>query len=193
MDLPSQLPDLQLEQQKHDEVAHRDILALAAQDRVKHMVLHFAKYSGHFADIHESCDDARFVATLVDTFIICLACANTLNFKLKDLTNDTARAFGTSGTLKSNDLVAPFSRQFAKITGTMAKACESLDHFERFDYHGTLERGLAGIALLCMDAAKKSNIDLVGLTRQRWDRVERRFRSAPVSKNESIRLAASKT
>src|SRR5437867_1956696 len=81
----SELSNLQLEQQTHDDIAHRDILALAVQDRVKHMVLHFAKYAGHFADIVETRDEPRFVATLVDTFIICLACANALNFKLDEL------------------------------------------------------------------------------------------------------------
>ncbi len=197
MNLLAQMSNLQLEQQRHDDIAHRDILALTAQNRVKHMVLHFAKYSGHFADVQETRDEARFTATLVDTFIICLACANALNFRLGELLKDadlsSVNLTSVTGG-RAIDLAIPFFPQFAKITGTMAKACESLDHFEKFDYHGTLERGLIAITLLCLDIAQKAKIDLGVLTRARWATIERKFLSSSdvVSKNESIRLAASK-
>ena len=189
----SELSELQLEQQRHDEIAHRDILSLGKQDRVKHMVLHFAKYSGHFASTSESRDDSRFIATLVDTFIICLACANALNLKLNELVAEVDRSlidFGPSTVEQPVELSGVLFSRFAKVVGTMAKACESLDHFEKFDYHGTLERGLAAIALLCLSVARKSRIDLYRLTRTRWAKVEAKFASSSGSpKNDSIRLA----
>src|SRR5712692_8017444 len=178
MNTCSELFDLQLEQQKHDDIAHRDILALGVQDRVKHMVLHFAKYTGHFADVEETRDETRFVATLVDTSIICLACANALNFKLGELLKDADLSsidFGPDKVERATDLSTPFLLRFAKIGGSMAKACESLDHFEKYDYHGTLERGLAGICLLCLSLAQKANMDLGSLARARWARIERKF------------------
>src|SRR5262245_54774749 len=126
----SELPDLQVEQQRHDDIAHRDILSLGVQDRVKHMVLHFAKYAGHFAEVQETRDEARFIATLVDTFIICLACANALNYKLAEILNRMDVEPDESDSIPENpviELAKSFFTRFVKTVGPMAKACESLD------------------------------------------------------------------
>jgi len=38
--------ELQLEQLRHDEKYHKEICSLSVKNRINHMVLHFAKYSG---------------------------------------------------------------------------------------------------------------------------------------------------
>ena len=162
----NELTELQFEQQRHDELAHRDILCLPVQDRIKHMVLHFAKYSGHFAELYESHDENKFTSTLIDTFIICLASANTLNIKLaprlQQLSVKERCSFldQEQGTLTTSALSAGLFPLLAQITGTMAKACESLDHLEEFDFRGTLERGVISITSLTIVIAQTAGLDL---------------------------------
>jgi hypothetical protein len=192
MNTYSELCDLQLEQQRHDDVAHRDILSLDVQDRVKHMVLHFAKYSGYFVTAQETRDQVKFVATLVDTFIICLACANALRFRLNDLLRDEGHSFFDLGAADKLIDMTWFIPRFAKATGSMAKACESMDHFERLDYHAILEKGLVEIASMCIAAAQKANVNLSRLTRDRWTAVERKVAYGPETKSDSVKAMVRK-
>jgi hypothetical protein len=165
----NELRDLQVGQQKHDRVSHWDILCLPAQDRLKHMVLHFAKYVGRLAD---KPDDREFKRTLVDTFIIVLASANALNVDLAASFNQakTARRY------KRASAANEFFVGMARITGSMAKACEALDHVEGFDIRSRLERGAADLATLCVTTAAACGIDLTGETRAQWRRIEARRR-----------------
>ncbi len=190
--------ELQTEQQRHDDLAHRDILCLPVQDRIRHMVLHFAKYCGHLADIQNVYNEARFTSTLVDTTIICLASANSLSIKLADSIQDQVSRSDRTTKFKaqagiSQELSTEFFVQLSKVTGTMAKACESLDHLESFDYRGTLERGVITIASLSAMVADRARIDLPTLVRARWERIERKFRPnqevAPSGRSETLRLA----
>src|SRR5438270_1487214 len=73
---------LQRLQQRHDEVAHRDILSFDLYKRLKHMVLHFYKYAGRAEALREGGDLAALGRTLLDAFIICMASANALNLSL---------------------------------------------------------------------------------------------------------------
>ena len=194
MNAIAELASLQWEQQEHDDIAHRDILALSVQDRVKHMVLHFAKYSGHLAALTETRSTDKLISTLVDTFIICLACANALQFKLGELVNNSSVALVDLG--PSNNPVDVGSKMLLRLapaTGSMAKACESLDHFERVDYHVILESGLVQVTSQCLAAANKLNLDLFAHSRARWRAVERKWtqnRSGTTKGSEAIRLAA---
>jgi hypothetical protein len=198
MSMIDQFSSLLVEQQRHDDLAHRDILCLPVQDRIRHMVLHFAKYCGHFADIQSVHSDERFISTFVDTTIICLASANALGIKLtglvKDQTShaDWATKFKTQTGI-SQELSRELFVRLSKITGTMAKACESLDHLESFDYRGTLERGVVAIASLCAVVADRAGVDLPTLVRARWDQIERKFlptqEVSSSGRNETLRLA----
>ncbi len=198
MSIIDQFSSLQTEQQRHDDLAHRDILCLPVQDRIRHMVLHFAKYCGHLADIQNIHNEARFTSTLVDTTIICLASANSLSIKLADSVHDQASRSDWTTKFKartgiSQELSTEFFVQLSKVTGTMAKACESLDHLEGFDYRGTLERGVVAIASLSVMVADRAGIDLPALVRARWEQIERKFRPnqevAPSGRSETLRLA----
>jgi len=198
MSMIDQFSELQTEQQRHDDLAHRDILCLPVQDRIRHMVLHFAKYCGHLADIQNVYNEARFTSTLVDTTIICLASANSLSIKLADSVQDQVSRSDQTTKFKaqadiSQELSTEFFVQLSKVTGTMAKACESLDHLESFDYRGTLERGVITIASLSAMVADRARIDLPTLVRARWERIERKFRPnqevAPSGRSETLRLA----
>lgn len=192
MNAISELHTLQIEQQRHDDVAHRDILNLAVQDRVKHMVLHFAKYCGHLADLHETRNEERFVNTLVDTFIISLACANALHLKLSEVvTSASVSEIDLGQSSEPSEISSKMFPKLAKATGTLAKACESLDHFERLNYHAILESGVAQIASQCIAAANKGRIDLFALSRARWARIERKIGQTQAAvKPENLRLAA---
>src|SRR4051794_23080080 len=77
------LRGLQSGQHNHDTRSHWDILCLPVQDRIKHMVLHFAKYVGRLAP-GNSFDRIFVERTMVDTFIIVLAISNALNLDLAD-------------------------------------------------------------------------------------------------------------
>lgn len=198
MSMINQFSELQTEQQRHDDLAHRDILCLPVQDRIRHMVLHFAKYCGHFADMQAVNNEARFISTLVDTAIICLASANALGIKLASSVQDQTSSSDLIAKLKaqssiSQELCTELFVQLSKVTGTMAKACESLDHLESFDYRGTLERGVVAIASLCSVVDDRARMDLPTLIRARWERIERKFppsqEVASSGRNETLRLA----
>ena len=185
----NQLPELQLEQQRHDELAHRDILCLPVQDRIKHMVLHYAKYCGHLAAMSVAYDERRFVSTLVDTAIISLASANTLGMNLAEAVRGKDEMAGVRRAADNH--TTSFFVGLARITGTMAKACESMDHLENFNYRGTLEESVTSIALLTFSVAVQNDLDLPALIRARWSRIERKFLPNPdaSSVTETLRIA----
>src|SRR5690348_13763017 len=74
--------ELQVEQHQHDETYHREIARLSLHQRLNHMALHFAKYTGKVAAA-----PTIEVATpvFVDTLVIALSTANVLNVELWDL------------------------------------------------------------------------------------------------------------
>lgn len=178
MNIRNQLLELQFAQQQHDELAHRDILCLPMKDRIKHMVLLFTKYAGRLAELQVKRDDARLVATLVDTFIICLASANSLSMRLSERLSDTGTEKPQSDLGNLRGLISELPRialpYLAKITGEMAKACESMDHLEQFDYRATFEQGIEEITDLSLLIAKSLNLDLTDLVRRRWAQVEQK-------------------
>jgi hypothetical protein len=64
---------LQRAQFDHDERFHREITRLSIEARLKHMALHFCKYTGRFAAVVHSPEDSSLRSkTITDTFIISL-------------------------------------------------------------------------------------------------------------------------
>lgn len=184
MNAAIELMNLQVEQLQHDELAHKDILCLPIQTRIKHMVLHFSKYVGRFIEARQLQSHELLISTLVDTWIIVLASANMLNIRLPEKLNLDVREnenLNSLGEVFANVPFIPTSDPFdlilfelGKTTGRMAKACESLDHMERFSSRESLEEGVVEIARLAMlvSAILKINISL--LVSSRWKEIERK-------------------
>jgi hypothetical protein len=171
-----ELVSLQQEQLRHDQLAHADILCLPVQQRLTHMVLHFSKYTGALS---QPLHDEKFQAILVDTLIIALATANALNVHLaKRIREETgASSFSELEHIMHIDRHHVRETVFLKLafaTGTMAKACESLDHLEAYDFRITLERQVIEVAFLVLAAATALRMNFGSMVRARWDAVERR-------------------
>lgn len=143
MSVRDQLLTLQWRQLKHDEAYHKDVLLLAPADRIKHMALHNAKYTGRLLDAIDASDDSRIGKTLTDAFVIALATANALN---QDLGQELASVGGAHSLPAAGERLAiglprdPLDplwivRQFARHNGQLAKICESWDHLEPVPFH----------------------------------------------------------
>lgn len=159
------LSEFQRLQYEHDVRSHWDIVCLPSQDRLKHMVLHFAKYVGRLAG---SIDKRSIESTLVDTFIISLTTANALNVNL------SAKCSFPSAATEVDQVTVhrKFLIGLAKATGQMAKACEALDHVEQFNSREQLEIGVIGICNLCLEAAASWGILLDEAIPARWKEVD---------------------
>lgn len=176
----SPLLDLQWTQLSHDERYHKDVVILPLGERVKHMALHMAKYVGYLAEI-EGDDPERVSRILTDAFIITLATANTLN---QDLARDlgalaTDFEFRTAGRELSNELgptndVSGLLRPFARHAGALAKACESLDHMERFPFRDAMRESNLALFKLVVAAAAARSLDLGALYTARLRVIEER-------------------
>jgi hypothetical protein len=176
------LSNLQSIQHGHDEKYHQDIWCLPFNARIKHMVLHFSKYTGKFILAEEHQDRSLLTATLIDSWIITLASANMLNLMLSTLLGlenaDKPNLRRVGQSLVTSDFASSENphllavRQLGKITGRMAKACESLDHMEAFDSRGTLEKGVLDVTKLCLALAALLDLDLIPLVHARWGEIE---------------------
>lgn len=162
----NQLLDLQWAQLKHDESYHKDIVILPVAQRVKHMALHYAKYTAYFLEAAELGDRARLSKTITDAFIITLATANALNQDLAREIGDrtkskTLRALGASLVVSlPRDAADPLwlVRQFAHHNGQLAKACESWDHLEPVPFREMMKT--CNMALLKAVLAESSAVGL---------------------------------
>lgn len=168
----------QIDQQRHDLRAHRDILNLNTYERLKHMTLHFLKYGGKMVEAREHLDKISLHKTLIDVFIICLATANTLNTNIakkssvyaEDLTK-LAKALAVSST-NASDIFDESITVLIKISGKMAKAVESTDHLERGDPRSALEELIGNLGLEILALIGKENIEINKKINERWDQVE---------------------
>jgi hypothetical protein len=168
----------QIDQHKHDLRAHRDILNLNTYERLKHMTLHFLKYAGKMAEASESADRALLHKTLLDTFIICLATANTLNINIAK--NSTLHAIDLKDLAKSmansspspHDIFEESIKTLLKIAGKMAKAVESTDHLERGDPRASLEELVCNLGLETLKIIGRENSEIQLHLEERWLQVE---------------------
>lgn len=166
---------LQEAQQHHDEVAHKDILALSAPRRLTHFTLHFAKYAGALAAAAHKSDRTAMSRILTDSLIIALAGANSLDICLDPITGCESELYA----IRPNDCATVGSAliQYVEIVGEMAKACESFDHAaERYPSYDVLKRALTkliGLTLLC---AEHEGVELACTIPNRWQSVEAKAR-----------------
>jgi len=183
MTISNELFQLQIEQKKHDDLCHKDILCLPVQRRITHMSLHFAKYTGHIAQLNNE-DNKKLINTLVDSIIICLASANCLNINLSERIslgdvlgrrniNALDKAFYAKyNEYIDNDLIGFLLKKYALHSGVIAKACESLDHLEPYDFRVNIEKEVIELTELSLLYLAKLDIDTMSLVRQRWKFVE---------------------
>lgn len=137
---------LQKLQYAHDEFSHRDILSFDLYKKLKHMVLHFYKYTGKIEVARETRDEEELRRVLLDAYIICMASANALNLSLGDCINTESEvgeldslARVLAQNIHAPDLFLEAVRQFVLIGGKMAKAVESSDHMEQGDPRSQME------------------------------------------------------
>ncbi|WP_313167538.1 hypothetical protein [Massilia oculi] len=171
---------MQREQQNHDILAHRDILNLDTQTRLKHMILHFLKYAGKFAVARQQHDSELLQHTLIDSFIICLATGNALNVSLAkkwgltaaDIDDLSCVIYRQRAGLDTSQIFDDALTKLSIIAGKMAKSIESTDHLERGNPRLELEDYIVELSeeMLVLIGALK--INLGALIRHRWAAVE---------------------
>lgn len=169
MGLHDRLLDLQWRQLKNDEAFHADILQLPISQRLKHMALHNAKYTSHFIHNVVDTDRERHQTTLTDAFVIALATANALN---QNLGEALCSQVGEASSLQEagEHMASSLARDphnaywighcFSYHTGQFAKACESLDHLEGYQYREVIEEANLSLFKAILAEASAMNLDL---------------------------------
>ncbi|WP_232493620.1 hypothetical protein [Novosphingobium kaempferiae] len=153
--------NLQFDQFCHDENFHREISRLTVKERLTHMTLHFAKYSGYLAN---DPDDLRLRRTITDLFVIGLSTLNGLNVRAHPLVTEIGQIEDTSR--------SALARRVAILAGEMASACERLDHLEEFPYRQTLQGAAATMVALALSAAEARQWSMPLLVKERLQRVK---------------------
>ncbi|MEQ1790613.1 MAG: hypothetical protein ABL857_09245 [Rickettsiales bacterium] len=170
---------LQVQQQTHDEWAHRDILNLDTHNRLKHMILHFLKYAGKIAIARENDDKHALHTTLIDAFIICLATANALNvsigkhidIKAQDLEDLVSKLANVSN---QHDPYLDALLNIATLAGQMAKSIESTDHLEKGDPRSTMEVLIVQLTIALLSSLGKFPENLSFEIKNRWLSIEKK-------------------
>jgi hypothetical protein len=181
---------LQREQFDHDERFHREIARLNIEARLKHMALHFCKYTGRLAEVIYGSENAELrFKTITDSFIISLCSANILNFNLSE---HVAPHLGGAATLRDLGLhlagqLYPAAKlddawlmsAHAIYAAKMAATCEKIDHLEAFPFRDELQNSILRLCQISLIAAHINNLDLLSAVRER--RREIRARSSFIS------------
>lgn len=174
--------DLQVEQHEHDEVYHREIARLPLHQRLNHMALHFAKYSGKIA---AAADDAALAAVFTDVLIIAVSSANILNQELSALLvgdpgqHSTLLGFGRAAALTGGDIVSDRNlllRETSIAAGRIAAACEKIDHLEDISYRTEFSLGIKRLAELSLAVLARHGVDPAYAVRHRLSDVRKRLK-----------------
>lgn len=166
-----QLLKLQTAQLDHDEFFHKEITRLTVHQRLNHMTLHFAKYSGKICNfILNSSDEQALKKTVIDSFIISITCANALNLRVSDklIIGNTQEISSLSdlGHIISKNYEINVEdplwlvKTYPIVVGELAKACESVDHLESYQYREAIAGCVIRICSLMLAAASHLNIDI---------------------------------
>ncbi len=181
MTVRDQLLALQWAQLKHDEAYHKDVVIMPLAQRIKHMALHNTKYTAYFFEAIEQGDNAQFVKTLVDAFIIALATANTLNQDLgQELGSVASGSFQEVGARLGQELGRNpddplwLVRQFARHNGKLAKLCESWDHLEPVPFREGMQNCNLALLKTVLVQASVKGLDIAEAYKSRIRLVETR-------------------
>ena len=175
------LTTLQRRQKCHDERSHQDILAENMYVRLKHMALHFYKYSMRVYAAEKSQDIEKFRSTLIDALIICLASANALKIFLDDyLTIEAETISDLFSKLSSNnrDHRVAFNEALDSLLvlgGQMAKIMESTDHMERGDPRTEMSRLVPELFFSLARHTKALDLDVEKSIEERFIAIESAF------------------
>jgi hypothetical protein len=163
--------ELQGCQHRHDELAHRDVLALSPQRRVTHFTLHFAKYAGALLVARRSGNRLSMARIITDSLIIALASANSLGIELQQVLGDDSE-HADSWRDETGEIVTVLLR-YTEVVGEMAKACEAFDHAsERYPSFDVLERAVTKLTRLTLLCAASEGVDIAASVAERWESVE---------------------
>lgn len=184
MELGKVLRKLQWQQLKHDEAYHADVFVLPLAQHIKHLVLHFAKYTSYLFEAVEAQKKDQKYRTLVDAFAISLALANTLRQDLAKEMRETHPIVGSfagigrewahevkHSTLDSLWIV----RTMALHTGQLAKACEALDHLEDIPFRTMMTNANKKLLEAVIVECAACSFDLLDGYNQRMREIEARF------------------
>jgi hypothetical protein len=166
---PAYLDQLQFEQFEHDEIYHREITRLPLQQRLRHMALHFAKYSGNLAVAQAQRDGGEIQRVVTDVFIIGMSAANALNFRLTAEYADR-RTFGCPPLTE-----AEFATTLVIGAGRMAAASEKLDHMEDFAFRQEMRRAAADLVQAAIGFANANGWDLNVFVKRRLKPIKEKF------------------
>jgi len=176
-----QLLALQWAQLNHDQNYHRDVCVLPTVPRIKHMAFHYAKYAAYLLEAVEQLDDVRINSTLVDAFIIALATANILNHQLSaDLGCENEASLSDVGARLAETLPRNAAdelwvvKQFVRLSGRLAKMCESMDHLEDLPFRRELTNANSRLLEIVLAEAAARQLDLVVGYRARLRAIEER-------------------
>lgn len=160
---------LQIQQEIHNDLFHKEVTSLNIHHRLNHMVLHFVKYAGRICDsVLNFKDELSLNKNVIDSFIIATTCANILNIQIADkLELSEAESLFDLGNSIASRLSIDTSDSFwlvktyPIVVGELAKACESIDHLEPYPYREKIAECVIQIFSLMLIAASQSNIDLI--------------------------------
>lgn len=156
-------------QHEHDRLFHKDIDTMPVKDRIKHFVFHLTKYGCDLACLERQggeLDVEKIRKLLIDSLIICVSLANTLQLRLWNAvvplaTTNTYKGFHDD-CLRAHaeylmNTYVPLGQPITDINqptcpvrmdivldcidmiGKMAKCVEAWDHFEKYPYIDNLK------------------------------------------------------
>jgi hypothetical protein len=178
----NELLRLQVEQHQHDEIYHREIARLSLHQRLNHLALHFAKYTGKIAAADHS---TTLRDIYVDVLIIALSTANVVNVELFDLLERDRREFpGLLSFARSLATGMPnvigdrnaLLRETAIASGRMATACEKIDHLEEISFRAEIRDCIAQLSTIALAFLYSNGIDPMQAVRERLNRVKTRLK-----------------
>lgn len=161
----------QVEQLRHDAVAHGDIARLPMRRQLVYFTLHFAKYHGRLLKALRQDDGEAIQRLITDSFIISLAAANALGRR--------PRVIGAGRPTSLSRLRTPeaLMTAYAEVVGEMAKACEAFDDTDDFPSHAVLETCVCTLVRIVIALANVKEVSVLETVPHRWSQVERRART----------------
>ncbi|WP_410951742.1 hypothetical protein [Pseudomonas sp. S1(2024)] len=186
--VPADIHRLQYKQLQHDQIYHRDIFVLSTHHKMSHFTLHLSKYASSMMEAGLAGDHVTVQKKLVDSLIILMSCANTLNMSLAALTAECEPEKVRQGWAELTRSETGFSPEtthaliceFVVLKGHMCKAIEALDHIERFNSRETLEQSVTALWFVTLQALGASTnpegaVDVEAAVRARLLSLEERF------------------
>lgn len=161
--METQLFEVQLQRLEHDEKYHKEIYSLSVQNRITHVCLNFAKYTGQISEIvcsEESIEgNDKLKRTIVDIFASVTILANILNTKLSDgideieikafySIKDLSLGLAKSENIEESDIngyLNWYLNSIAVANGKIAKACEKLNTLEAYPFQEEVRKGLVRV------------------------------------------------